>query len=409
MKLSGTDLFADAATLARQSRIFNYTLVKLAMRCNLNCAYCYWFRDESVYERPPVLTQAAEDAYLGRLRKHIERYALKNFFILFHGGEPLLFGKKRFASLCGRLRRLEEELGIELKLGMTSNGVLIDAEWASLFKRYKVQITLSIDGPQSVHDATRVDFSGRGTLEKTVNSLRLLRGAGINPGVLAVCHPQSDVLQTWEYFTRDLTLQSFDILIPDANHDATPASIAAYYKQLFDLWYDRYALEGVEIRLMESIAKGLLGAFSRSESIGYGPTSTSTLLTDGSLEPLDVLRTAGYGFTRTKYSVFDNDLQDVENDPLYQEVLNASLVLAPECQACEYKFACGGGHIASRWSSRSRFNNPSVYCADFKEIFAHAWRRMANDLFIEAADGPVRLSAVAGNDQEERQCAESSH
>jgi hypothetical protein len=36
--------------------------------------------------------------------------------------------------------------------GMTTNGVLIDAEWVDLFKRHGVQITLSIDGPKNVRD-----------------------------------------------------------------------------------------------------------------------------------------------------------------------------------------------------------------------------------------------------------------
>jgi uncharacterized protein len=313
------------------------------------------------------------------------------------GGEPLLFGKTRFNTLCLKLRHLEQELGIALKLAMTTNGVLIDSEWVTLFKRHGIQITLSIDGPTNIHDTFRIDFGGQGTLERTVSALRLMRHMDVYPGVLAVCDPLSDPAKTCEYFIRDLGLRSFDILIPDANHERTPLSIARYYQRLYDLWYDRYAEQGVDIRLMESITKGLLGAFSRSESIGYGPTSTATLLTDGSLEPLDVLRTAGYGFTSTTYDVFSNDLQDVENDPLYQEVMNASLTLAPECEACEYKFACGGGHIASRWSAANRFNNPSVYCSDFKEIFSHAWGRVNSDLVVDYASGSIPLTMALGN------------
>jgi uncharacterized protein len=220
---------------------------------------------------------------------------------------------------------------------------------------------------------------------------------GVSPGVLAVCDPRSDPLETCEYFLLDLKLRSFDILIPDATHEEPSPSIAAYFKKLFDLWYDRYAPQGIDIRLMETITKGLLGAYSRSESIGYGPTSTSTLLTDGSLEALDVLRTAGYGFTKTQYSVFSNDLQDVETDSLYQEVMHASLNLAPQCEACDYKVACGGGHIASRWSKENRFNNPSVYCADFKQIFSHAWRRVSNDLYVDTLEGPIPLASALPN------------
>ena len=43
-------------------RPFGFVLVKLASRCNINCTYCYRFRDAQVYEKPAVLTLEAEDA-----------------------------------------------------------------------------------------------------------------------------------------------------------------------------------------------------------------------------------------------------------------------------------------------------------------------------------------------------------
>ena len=39
--------------------VFNFVLVKLASRCNIACAYCYWFRDSEVYNKPAVLTAEA--------------------------------------------------------------------------------------------------------------------------------------------------------------------------------------------------------------------------------------------------------------------------------------------------------------------------------------------------------------
>ncbi|HEY1928298.1 MAG TPA: radical SAM protein [Caulobacteraceae bacterium] len=394
INLRNADVLTDVGVIPDNARLFTYTLIKLAMRCNLDCTYCYWFRDKSVYERPALLTLAAEDAYVGRLTEHIRRYGLKTFSIIFHGGEPLLFGKRRFDSFCRKLRQVEREENIALKLSLTSNGVLVDREWADLFKRHNVRMTISIDGPKNVHDAVRKDLRGRGTLQKTVDAFHLLREMDVSVGVLAVCDPQSDPFETCEYFVEELEIRNFDILIPDANHESPPPSIAAYYKRLFELWYDRYAPQGVEIRLMESITKGLLGANSRSESLGYGPATTATLLTDGSLEPLDVLRTAGYQFTKTNLNVFEHDLQALADDPLYQEVLRASLRLAPECRACQYHFACGGGHIASRWSTENRFDNPSVYCDDFKQIFDYAWRRIRSDLQIETGDGLLPLTTA---------------
>jgi uncharacterized protein len=47
--------------------------------------------------------------------------------------------------------------------------------------------------------------------------------------------------------------------------------------------------------------------------------------------------------------------------------------------------ACGGGHLAQRWSAERRFDNPSVYCESWKRIFAHIWERIAPTLTVEVA------------------------
>ena len=82
---------------------FTFVLVKLASRCNINCTYCYWFRDAEVYKKPALLTLEAEDAFCLRLEEHIREFKLNNFLLVLHGGEPLLFPKRRFAALQKKL------------------------------------------------------------------------------------------------------------------------------------------------------------------------------------------------------------------------------------------------------------------------------------------------------------------
>jgi uncharacterized protein len=165
--------------------VCTFLLVKLAMRCNINCTYCYWFRDASVYEKPALLTPEVEAAFLARLEEHIEAYNLDSFSIVFHGGEPLLFGKARFDALCTRLGQLAQRTGCRLRTSMTTNGLLVDAEWARLCARYDVGVAVSIDGPRRTHDARRLDFKNRGTFDRAVAALPILRDAGVEPSVIA--------------------------------------------------------------------------------------------------------------------------------------------------------------------------------------------------------------------------------
>lgn len=381
--------------------IFKYILLKLSSRCNINCKYCYWFRDESVYQKPKILTLEAENAFLRRLSTHSAKYKIDKFSILFHGGEPMLFGKKRFNEFCHKLYDVANLHSFKLQLAMTTNGLLIDKDWIDLFKEHLILLTISIDGPEKIHDLNRVGFSGEGTYVKVVDKINFLRKEKYDFGLLTVCNPETDPEEISRYFIEDLQWPYFDILVPDANNNDAIKSIAPYYIKLFDLWYDYFSPRNIKIRLFESMCKGLLGIPSNSESIGTGLNTTFTLLTDGSLEPLDVLRIAGNGFTKTKYSVFTNELQDIQEDPLWLEVRDACFNLHPICEACTYKFPCGGGHVAHRWSNDNRYKNPSVYCNDYKKIFAHIWNRMSADLYYETSNGekiPIKKD-VTGTDK----------
>jgi uncharacterized protein len=172
-------------------------------------------------------------------------------------------------------------------------------------------------------------------------------------------------------------------LPPDATHADNPPQIAAYYIKLFDVWYDRYAAKGVRISTLDSMIRGLVGNFSAADTIGLGPIETVTLMSDGSLEPLDVLRIVGDGSTKTDLNVLNHAIQAVEGDPRWRAAYDASINPCAICRECEFLDACGGGHLATRWSAERQFDNPSVYCESWKQIFAHIWGRISPSLVVQ--------------------------
>lgn len=374
--------------------VFDYLLLKTASRCNLACTYCYWFRDESVYEKPKVLTAEAEAALLERLESHVLEHRLEGFSILFHGGEPLLLGKQRFLGLLDGLAGVEQRTACSLRLAITTNGVLVDDEWASIFRTFRISPTLSIDGPAAVHDRARITHGGRGSHAKVVEALATLRRHAIEPGVLAVCDPLTSPDTIVSHLAEELDLRHFDILVPDATHEDDPVSIAPYYARLFDLWFDRYGPENVDVRYVRSLLTSVLGGEAHIESIGYGPIQTVAMLTDGALEPLDVLRIAGKGTTATERSIFTHTFQDVLDDRRWREAYDSALNLPDVCQQCEYAEACGGGFLPHRFSRRNGYDNPSVYCDDIKTIFAHIWERVSPQVEVVGDGRRAALSDV---------------
>jgi len=371
---------------------FTFLLVKLASRCNIKCTYCYWFRDPDVYRRPPVLTVEAEEAFCRRLEEHINAFGLDHFLIVFHGGEPLLFPKHRFVALQEKLLDIEERTGCEITRGVCTNAILIDKEWVDIFEEFGVDVSVSLDGPPDVHDKYRLGFKGEGTHAETIRGLQLLRAAGTEPGLIIVCNPGTDPERVVSYVVEELGIKQFDVLPPDANHNDNPPPIDDYFIKLFDIWYDKYAAQGVRISTLDAMIQGLLGEVSISDTIGLGAIDTVTLMPDGSLEPLDVLRIAGDRSTRTDSSVQKNPLQAVQNDPCWRDVFEASTRPCEVCRNCEYFDACGGGHLAQRWSPARKYDNPSVYCESWKRIFDHIWKRVSPTLVLDCTPLAARDS-----------------
>lgn len=362
-------------------------LVKLAMRCNIACTYCYWFRDPGVYDKPSLMQDEVAAALVRRIESHVLTNALPTFSIIFHGGEPLLYGIQRFDRLAGELREVEARTGCRIAMSVMSNGILLTETWLEVLHRHNVRLGISIDGPKEVHDARRIDFHGEGTLGRVEASLDLARRSGFEVGVLSVCNPESDPEALLTYLVDTLGLTAFDVLVPDLTHDNAPVpSIADFYIRLFDLWYDRYAAQGIEIRYVNAMLQGLLGGRSGSIVMGTGAVSAVTVLTDGALEALDTMRAVGAGVVRSALNILDHPLDAIAADPLWSEILHASEHLPAKCQACKVQAVCGGGPIVTRWSRARRFDNPTVYCPDKIKIISHVWTRIRQDLFVELGE-----------------------
>jgi uncharacterized protein len=368
-------------------------LVKVASRCNIDCSYCYWFRDPSVYKKPKLISVAVFAQLLQRVEEHVSRQGLANFSIILHGGEPLLWGINNFRRMAEECRTISERTGCAITLSTTTNGVLIDEAWADCFETHGITVTVSIDGPAHIHDIHRRTFQGGPTHALVERAIRLLQSRQIPLGVLAVCNPRHQAREFFQYFTG-LGITCFDLLFPDATFEDEPLQIAQFYCELFDLWLDANRdRRRVSISSIEAMVAGLLGGQSNYEAIGYGPEEICTVMTDGSMEPLDVLRIAGDGSTGTTFNIFDNAIADIMLEPRWKAARDASLNLCDKCRRCEFMQACGGGYLPHRFSKKNGYDNPSVYCDDLIAMFNHMQSVLGWHVFISKPDGErVKIS-----------------
>jgi uncharacterized protein len=161
-------------------------------------------------------------------------------------------------------------------------------------------------------------------------------------------------------------------VFPDASLEGQTVAVAAFYKELFDLWLEANRKEAkVEVRTIVDMVLGLLDEAGTGKGFGHLPVELCTVTTDGTIEVHEVPRITGDRPAATAFSIFDNALEDIRHEPRWQAARAASMDLADKCRQCKFVNACGGGYLAHRHSKANGYKNPSAYCQDLYETFEH--------------------------------------
>jgi uncharacterized protein len=362
-------------------------LVKVAARCNIDCSYCYWFRDAAVYDKPKLMSADVLHRLLQRIEEHVGKYSLIDFPIILHGGEPLLWGIENFNRFAEACEAISSRTGCDIPVSVTTNGVLIDDDWLNCFEAHHISVAISLDGPAHIHDLHRRTFQGTGTHAAVERAARLLVSRDIGVSALAVCNPAYPPEQYVKFFA-ECGVANYDIMIPDATVDENPPSIASFYTRLFDLWLEANRTKpAVNIRIISDMITALLGNDAPTEGVGHKPIELCTVMTDGSVEAHDVLRIAGDGFTQTKFNIFEHAIDEVRGEPRWKAARDASINLCEKCRQCKFMNACGGGYLPHRFSRKNGYDNPSVYCDDLYSMFENMQSVLESHLYVSKPGG----------------------
>lgn len=315
---------------------------------------------------------------------HEEKSTSQRWRLSLHGGEPLLVGYRYFDELCALVaRRLQ---GVDYSISVQSNATLITTEWAALFRKYGIQVGISLDGPTGADGKHRVTRAGNQSTLAALSGLRLLQNEDVTVvGAIAVVHHDVDGGVVVRFFRDEAKLSWFDLLLPDYHHDNLPQDWAerevgytAYLTDAFDEWLP--SAHRIECRFFESCIKAQTGTISGVDTIGSPGATAIVLETSGFYEPHDVARTC-LGFDRsTGAKPGIGGLEALRQSEAYQMIANVTGKLSDTCTRCRLQLCCGGGNILHRFSRLSGFANPSVHCSTLSAILDHARLRFLTEL-----------------------------
>jgi len=353
---------------------------KISERCNLKCDYCYFFfgGDETWKLHPSVVPQQVV-ASLGAFAARAARdHGLKTITLIFHGGEPLLMRRPRFAEMCDTLRSYEN--GFRFHFGLQTNGVLVDDEWIALFERYQVSVGVSLDGPRTANDLHRLDQSGRSSYDRTVAGLRRLQQAAAAgkmsaPGLLCVINPVVDGGETYRHFAHDLGVRKMSFLTPDYTWDSgvDQSVVRGVERFLLDslrAWLADRKPE-VRIRVFSELLAALIDphAMELVRTFRDDYRNIISVSSNGDLGPEDTLRILDPRFGSMGLNVARHKLADLTESDAWREQAEAATVRPKGCQGCGWWKICKAGRPINRYSRAQGFGNPSLYCSGLKDVY----------------------------------------
>lgn len=301
------------------------------------------------------------------------------FAVVLHGGEPLLLGFTKLEYLIFSLR---DALPDECSISLQTNGILINKKILDLCSDTRTTISVSLDGPKSIHDKNRVGHTGKGTYDKVLDGLYLLRehkdSELLFTGLLAVVAPESDPAEIYNFF-KGLNPPSVDFIYRDGNHSRLPFGKRSLQSTEYGRWItkllDVYLTDPtpIKIRILDDLIKLMIGGKGTKDGVGLTDYGVLIVDTDGAITKNDTLKSSFDGADRFSgnWSVHKHNLTEVISSQEFADYHASQRPSSKICLTCPELNVCGGGMALHRWRDDNGYDNPSVYCADQKHLINH--------------------------------------
>lgn len=323
----------------KEKPVIKSLCLHVAHDCNLRCRYCFAGTGDFGHARGLMSKEVGEKAIEfiiegSGARKHLD--------IDFFGGEPLV-NMDTVRHLVNYARRREQETGKNIKLTLTTNGILLNDENLKFLNDNRVLLVFSLDGRKEVHDKMRPLAGGQGSYDKAVENFRkaivsrndknyYLRGTFTAHNLDFT----EDVLSMAEIGTQ---LSVEPVVSTEGDWRLTERHLPVLFKE-----YDRLAKEYLDRKLSGNgfdffhfnvdlnngpcVAKRLSGCGAGHEYFAVTP--------EGDIYPC-------HQFVGREEYIMGNVNEGLKNTSLSQKFRQAHVLNKPTCTKCWARFFCSGG------------------------------------------------------------------
>ena len=349
----------------------------LSVKCNIRCHYCYQNPQRDAAGRNYQYDMAA-------MKAAVEREGRR--FTLF-GGEPLLVPEHDLAELWS--------WGL-IKFGgngIQTNGSLINERHITMFKRYRVSVGISIDGPGEMND---IRWAGsleatRQTTERTETAIRRLCEERIYPSLIITLHRANateeklPLLLAWLRSLEKLGVRSVRLHILEVDSPAVREMYTLSEKESLGAFLYFAEVESsfstLRFDVFEDMRRLLLGKDNSTTCIWNACDQYTTAAVrgvEGNGQSSNCGRTNKDGIDYVKGSVPGYERYIALHETPYEH---------GGCKSCRFflmcKGQCPGTAMNNDWRNRSE------HCRVWMALFEHFERKL-----IASGDAPLSVSPI---------------
>jgi uncharacterized protein len=354
--------------------------------CNIDCKYCYLPNRNS---KAVVSQQTLHNLFS---QVFASGWCGDGLSVVWHAGEPMVLPVGFYRNAFAVIDRLRPP-GLPVVHAFQTNGTLIDEAWCGFLAEAQVNLGVSIDGPKHIHDQNRVTRSGRGSFDKTIAGIRLLRRHRVPFHVITVLSSASLTAprEMFEFFVAEGIEQvCFNVEESEGDHRSKTFGVAgveiAYYEFLREFWRLVAAAPGAVtfVREIEHAVQQVI----RPDDVPFRnqlvePFAITSMDWAGNISTFSPellgLKNAAYGDFLLG-NINRDALLDLPKRPNYLKMLGDIETGVALCRTgCEYFSVCGGGEPVNKLAENGSFvSTETAYCRITK--------MRATDLVLDALE-----------------------
>ncbi len=367
-------------------------IIKPTFNCNFRCSYCYLSND--VKTDCHVMSIDLAKLIIEQIKDFISKRPRKSVTLLWHGGEPLLWGIDNFKQIFEYTDSFKDT--VLFRHSIQTNLSLIDDRYITLFKEYGVRVGFSLDGIKSINDNQRKKADGSGTFDCIIDKVDKCRSAGLNVGAIIVASSafKGRIYELYQFLRNKRLNFKFNplFLSGEATNckdlSLSPNEYAQMAIELFDLWfYDP------EKRINESTFIDIASYFITDKM-----RTTGCMFATNCQQNIFAVSPYGEIFPCGRFCETDTRFSygNINNQPLKAILANRktsesyarfSYLREKGCNKCQFFNLCHGGCLHDGYLNGVDFKSKTFLCAAYKKIFKYIMLRMS-----EMFPGEVRHS-----------------